>query len=161
LRYENELKSTFCKIVDSILNLSDEHAQICRDALDRYIIAARKETIDVLLIYIHSCLDVLIKHYDKSNDPFSKKLLHVCQNQGIAWKDLYPELSEEDIEKKQLDFPINKLRNKMLHEGEYSDNHHVVMDETGRARCLAERIILNMLGIDYVNSGFGVKDRFY
>jgi hypothetical protein len=111
------------------------------------------------LIYFHSCLDVLIKYYDKSDDPFSKRLLHVCKKLGIEWTDIYPELSEEGIENKKRDFQINALRNNMLHQGEYSEDFQLVMNETYRARGLTERIILKMLGINHHNSGLGQPSR--
>lgn len=126
--------------------------------ISRFLIANRIEAIDTQVIYWHSCLDVLIKEFDVNGRSFNHKLVNACKKSGIEWLDLYPDMTEENISLKK-EFPINKIRNEMLHDGEYPENYQLVFSDIPKVRALCERFITKLIGFDYHNSGLGNPGR--
>ncbi len=147
----SSLRRTHAQMVSEFQKQKKDFKDAVRNIMDRFIIACRRTDVDTEVIYLHSCLDVIIKFFNIQGGSFSKRLLKVCQQNHVEWKDIYSSLTEECIEYHKGDFPINKIRNDMLHDGIYPNDYTEIFN----ARALCERLILKILGIDYKDSGLG------
>ncbi|TSA19400.1 hypothetical protein D4R75_09695 [bacterium] len=134
--------------------MSDEKRGRIDKVIERFLIASTTRETDTRLVYWHSCLDVLIKEFDGSGKSFSHRLLDACCKAKVDWTDLYPGISETTLDEK-AEFPINKVRNDMLHHGVYPDDYDIIFGETRKARALCERLIASLLGVQLKETGFG------
>ncbi len=85
---------------------------------------------------------------------FSHRLVDAMKNAAVDWRDIYPGITAESLDA-GAQFPINELRNQMLHEGEYPEDYSPVFTEIGRARTLCERLISTYIGVDAKNLDLG------
>jgi hypothetical protein len=154
-RMNSNLRSFHGILLEAYRHLDSVKKATTEKLIDRFLIARSAAAVDTRLIYWHSCLDVLIKeHHIDTREPFSRRLWNLLLLSKVEWKDIYPEISQAHIDNKG-EFPINTLRNKMLHEGEYPDDYSPVFEEIRRARALCERLISAFIGVDCSNAGFG------
>jgi hypothetical protein len=126
--------------------------------------ASSDQSIENKLVYLHSCLDIMIKTVGDSKDwlqkseGFSRKLVLACEDTGIQWLDLYPYLNKQAIfSNEKVDFRINQYRNQIIHEGTYPEfnQYQELTEENSRARALFERLVMAVLGMYDQNSPIG------
>ncbi len=144
------------KMVSSYANLTEADKKDIDRVIDRLLIACSSETIESQLLYLHSCLDILWKSGGGKGNCFAKKLISACENMQVNWLDLYPALTSEAVQE-GADFPINVIRNEMLHEGGVPGDYDQAVDEHRNALALCERLVAKRLGVSYEGTGFGQK----
>jgi succinate dehydrogenase flavin-adding protein (antitoxin of CptAB toxin-antitoxin module) len=108
------------------------------------------------LVFWHSCLDHLTENlYGFGNGPFSKRLIDACERGGIELDDLLdPKVVrhfQNDLDDDHNCFWFVDARNRFVHDGlDALDNeYYQLTDAIQKARALAERLLLNKVGIDY------------
>ena len=156
--YKNILQNSHLNLSKLYTEKSENDKNKINKLIERFIIASRVLEIDTKLIYWHSCLDVIIKDFEGNRQPFSVRVVNACKAMGVEWQDLYPEITDASLSQK-ADFPINTIRNDMLHHGIYPDNYDKIFIETFKTKALCERFILKMIGMDYKNTGLGIIDK--
>ena len=98
-------------------------------------------------------MDLLIKRINGKNKPFDSQLIKACIKSDVEWLDIFPYLTEDYVSKnKSL---LNKIRNEIIHEGQYPENYIKIKKELKSVRALCERLILKLLGIDYKDTCIG------
>lgn len=157
-KYRQNLQKVHVDLTRVFQSKTPEEKNEIRKVIDRYLVASRVSTIDTRLIYWHSCLDVLAKQSKGEGKSFSHKVVSACKNAAIDWLDIYPEINEQSLEEK-AEFPINRIRNQMLHDGEYPDDYNEVLREIPKTKALCERLITKMIGVDYNGTGLGIIER--
>jgi hypothetical protein len=165
-RNSEEYRQLLPKLVDKYVALDPPKKLELDKAIRQMLVAAKPDQpVDSELIYWHSCLDILVKGLsgDKASKRkgmgFSRKLVLACEDAGIEWKDLYQYVTRDEIFSDELkaDFKITTIRNNMIHDGNYpSDKEFAdVFAENNRAATLAERMVLRIFGMDYLESPVG------
>jgi hypothetical protein len=123
-----------------------------------------KQSVEIELIYWHSCLDILIKILaadrwkERKQQGFTKNLVLACEDAGIDWMDLYGYVKRDDIfSETKADLKITTFRNNMIHEGIYpsDEEYRDVFAENSRAAALFERMVMSMIGLDYRQTALG------
>ncbi|MBL7961814.1 hypothetical protein JNL27_16390, partial [bacterium] len=163
IRYHRFRKSLqklhrYLTLLYSQKNVDDKKS--IKKLIEKFVIASRTSAVDTRLIYWHSCLDVIIKKCDGKGKSFSHKLIDACKNMNIEWLDIYVGITEESLDLK-AEFPLNRIRNEILHDGIYPDDYGEVIKENRNARALCERFITQIIGADYRDTGFGKVDNSY
>jgi hypothetical protein len=125
---------------------------------------APKQSVEIKLIYWHSCLDILIKILaadrwkERKQQGFTRNLVLACEDAGIDWMDLYGYVRRDDIfSETKADLKITTFRNNMIHEGVYpsDEEYRDVFAENSRAAALFERMMMSMMGLDYRQTPLG------
>jgi hypothetical protein len=152
-------------IVDKYARLESGKKSELDKAIAQMLIGTEpRQSVEIELIYWHSCLDILIKLIssektaERKNLGFSKRLVLACEDMFIEWADLYPYITREKIfSDEKSDFKITSFRNNMIHEGKYPDaeEYGEIFCEIARARALTERMIMKTIGVDYKNTPIG------
>jgi hypothetical protein len=101
----------------------------------------------------------LIKECKGEGRSYNHKVIDACIKIGVEWLDIYPEMTITSLEQK-AEFPFNRIRNKMIHDGEHPDDYSEVFSELPRIKALCEGIITKIIGVDYKNTGFGMVEKF-
>jgi len=158
LKYRQSLQKVHVDLTKAFQSKTQDEKNEIRKVIDRYVVASRVSAVDTRLIYWHSCLDVLAKQFRGEGSSFSHKVVNACKNTGINWLDIYPEINDQSLDEK-AEFPINRIRNQMLHHGEYPDDYNEVFREILKTKALCERLITKMIGIDYKETGLGIVER--
>jgi hypothetical protein len=123
-----------------------------------------RQSVEIELIYWHSCLDILTKlvsgekAIERKNLGFSKRLVLACEDINVEWAELYSYMNREKIfSDEKSDFKITTFRNNMIHEGKYPDleEYDDVFSEIARARALSERMIMKTIGVEYKDTPIG------
>ena len=122
--YQNIIDELFVSLQKQETSTYNEIIRI----IDRYLIASTQKIIDTQLIYWHSCLDIIIKHFNSIGKSFSHKLIDCCIKNNIAWLDLFPDVTIESLNNRN-EFLINKIRNDILHHGIYPIDYNIETSE--------------------------------
>ncbi|MFA6469263.1 MAG: hypothetical protein WCW35_10210 [Bacteroidota bacterium] len=157
--HSDTLKKIHIDLTNCLISKSDNERAVINKIIERFIIASRVPAVDTKLIYWHSCLDVLIKECKGEGRSYNHKVIDACIKIGVEWLDIYPEMTITSLEQK-AEFPFNRIRNKMIHDGEHPDDYSEVFSELPRIKALCERIITKIIGVDYKNTGFGMVEKF-
>lgn len=157
--HSDTLKKLHIDLTKCLASKSDEERAVIYKIIERFILASRIPAVDTKLIYWHSCLDVLVKVCKGEGRSYNHKVIDACNKIGIDWLDIYPEMTIESLEQKG-EFPFNRIRNKMVHDGEHPDDYSEVFGELPKIKALCERIITKIIGVDYNKTGFGMVEKF-
>lgn len=157
--YREKLQILHHELTSLYSSKSNEEKSNIKNIIEKFVIASRASTIETKLIYWHSCLDVIIKNFKSNRQPFSVRVVNACKKMGIEWQDLYPEITDESLSKK-ADFPINTIRNDLLHNGIYPDNYDNAIIDLFKTKALCERFIMKIIGSDYKDTGLGIIEKF-
>jgi hypothetical protein len=157
--HSDALKKLHINLTKCLSCKTDSERATISKIIDRFVIASRVPAFDTKLIYWHSCLDVLIKECKGEGKSYNHKVIDACIKIGIEWLDIYPEMTINSLEQR-AEFPFNRIRNKMIHDGEHPDDYSEVFSELPRIKALCERIITKIIGVDYKNTGFGMVEKF-
>jgi predicted RNA-binding protein with RPS1 domain len=150
ITYGNIITELFLSLQKQDVNTYNEVTRV----IDRFLIASTQMVEDTQLIYWHSCLDIIIKYFNSIGKSFSHKLIDCCKKNNVEWLDLFPTVTSESLDNKN-EFPINKIRNDMIHYGIYPKDSELIFTEMYKTRALCERLICKMLKVNYKNKGLG------
>lgn len=152
--YQNILPS----LVSSYNCLTPQQQEIFETILRRFIVAATHDKIDTQIIYWHSCLDLIVKWSKVRERSFSQKLIKACKKKDIKWLDLFPYMIEEKVfSTDAVQLKLNKIRNEMIHDGEYLKDYGTAILEIRKVRALSERFLMKILNVEYANTGIGLE----
>lgn len=158
-----ERRRTLQMLLERYEKLDPDKQKLVDRTIQNFKIANCSQTLDTKLIHWHSCLDFFIKALGVNENSFSKRLVKAFDEQNLEIDDLLPEKELKEIRKgiqkemKVNDFDFAELRNKYIHEGFDSlvGRYHEVIEHHRTMRALAERLLLNYMGVDYRDTSLG------
>jgi hypothetical protein len=127
-------------------------------------VAITAYAIEDQLLRWHSVLDYFINLFNYKEKPFSTCLVKLCDDRNVQIDDLFnPELIN-NIRDGSKDgaystLPCTKYRNMFVHRGfdSFEGIYDKVTKEVNNMRSLAERILLNMINVDYKQTMLGKR----
>jgi hypothetical protein len=162
----NERRETLKKIFPVFEALTDDQKKVVRETIRNFTTASCSRTIETKFIHWHSCLDFFKKLLSKEKKgSFSYKLISVLDSARIYISDMIcPNLLEKirnSVDKKEkVDFRFTELRNGYIHDGfdVFSPDYLEAVEQIEIMRVIAERLLLNYMGIDYKQTCFRRRD---
>lgn len=151
-RYQKECLLLLQKLIDTYFSLTVVGKNDFDDIIYSYRIATGAKTVETMLIYYHSCLDLLKKKFGFPDKPFSSQLQKACIEANVQLDDLSFPMSKNKTGK----FRFNEIRDSFLHDGFHIEDYQEVINETRKMRALTERMMLSLLDMDYRETKLGL-----